>query len=115
MTEHRDNLYAAAQMFNGIFQTAKDLASETISSDPNDEQVVGPLVEDQFNWHSCVGASQHCSEGSLLGTLPDATRQPEISRIHLDNAPNDGFVARHTVEQGRESAISFIQTLASCV
>jgi hypothetical protein len=37
MAEHSNDLDTAAQMFNGIFQTAENFASETISSDPNDE------------------------------------------------------------------------------
>ena len=65
-------------MLDGILQATKHLAAETITGYPNDDQVIGTLVENEFDRNACVGASKNRSKWSLLRIFPVAFRESKI-------------------------------------
>jgi hypothetical protein len=108
MAEHDNHFHATAQLLDSILQAAKHLASETVASNPNDEQVIGTLVEDEFDRNPCVGASENRSEWSVFRTFRAALRQSDILRVDLDDPPCDAIMVRQTVQQTGECLIALI-------
>ena len=95
-------------MFDSIPQAPKHLAPQAVASNSNYKQVVGTLVEDKFDRNPCVGASENCSEGSLLRTFLFTRNQPELFWIDLDDAPYSAIIILRADEQSSEISIPFV-------
>jgi hypothetical protein len=76
MSENSNNLQAASQVFDRIFQVAEDLRAEAVAGDPNDKKIVGPSLK-----ISSIGtrASEHPSAGRSTGMSADDTMPKRLN------------------------------------
>jgi hypothetical protein len=85
VTEDDNEPEAAPQVFRSIAKAPEDLIAESITGYSNDEQIVRPFIEDQFDRYACVRAPQHHGEGTLIRRAAIAFLHTKILRIHVND------------------------------
>ena len=66
MAQDDNKLQSSAQVLHGVFQAAEHLRAETVTRHTDNEEVVWPLVENEFNRHTRIRTAEHSSERTLF-------------------------------------------------
>jgi hypothetical protein len=112
VSQHDDELEAAAQVLHRVPEAAQHLRAEAVAGDANHEQVVRALVEDQLDRHARVGAAQDGGVGPLLGRARVVRRDSEVLRIDVDHLPRRPGAVGGLLEERGHGATAAIEALA---
>jgi hypothetical protein len=92
VAKHHDQPQAVPQVVDGIAQTAEHIVAEAVAGDTNDEQVIRAFVEDEFDRHARIRATQHRRKGALFRWPPIFAQHAKVSRVHLDDTMSGATV-----------------------
>src|SRR5262249_13994609 len=109
MSENDDELEAAAQVLGGILQTPEHVTTEAIAGDPDDEQIVRSLVEDQLQRDPRIRAAENGSKRTLQRCPRGALRQPQLAGVALDDPAHPPAVVPGALEELGEGAVALGQ------
>ena len=109
MSQHDDELQRAAQMLHGIFQAAKHLCSKAVTGHADNKEIVRSLIEDEFDWHTGVGAAKDGGKWTLLWRAGAAWRKTQIPRVDRDDLLDHARLVLDVVEKRRETPIAVIE------
>lgn len=100
-------------MTHGVIDAAEAFRAKHIVSDAHHEQVIKRLVEDRFDRHSRVGATQHQRVGLLRRNRSGPQRQTERDGTDWDDDLANAFSAqrrpRHLCDDRRQPAIAIAE------
>ena len=83
VSQDDDKAQIALQVFNGVSQAAKYIATQAIAGNSDYEQVIRALTKDQFNGHPRVRAAEHRRKRLLAGGSR-VGKQAKVLRIDVN-------------------------------
>jgi hypothetical protein len=75
---------------------------------------VWSLVEDEFDWYTGIGTTEHCCKRTLLGYPCGVGSEAQISRVDRHDSLYSAFVLG-MIEKRGEIGVTIIQPAQGCI
>jgi len=107
---------SAAQLLHSIFQAAKYFCSKAVAGHANYKETVGPLVENEFDWHAGIGTAEDACKWTLLWCAGAARRKTQIPRVDGDDSLyHTSLVLDDLIEELGEVSVAVVQSNEGCI